>query len=108
MTNLRTGVAATEIGDAKIRTQEVGSIAQKFWFVEIAGHAFDRVILYADRGHSDRSDGELNALSRQGLAAGRRVSETVEAEDERAAIDLAFDMTQADFPLISGEPLACE
>jgi cyanophycin synthetase len=51
------------------------------------GNGFDRVILYPDRGNNDRRDGELNALLRRGLALGKRVSETVEAEGELAAID---------------------
>ena len=56
---------------------------------EIIGGGFDRVILYRDRGNSDRADGELNALLRRGLA-GRRVAETVEADDERAAMELGL------------------
>jgi cyanophycin synthetase len=57
---------------------------------ETVGHGFDRVILYEDRGHNDRADGELNALLRRGLAAGKRVSETLEAHDELGAIELAL------------------
>jgi cyanophycin synthetase len=57
---------------------------------EIAGHGFDRVLLYADRGHGDRADGELNALFRRGLKAGKRVAEAVEAASELAAIDEAL------------------
>ncbi len=56
----------------------------------IAGAGFDRVILYADAGHSDRSEGELNALFRRGLAAGRRVSEILEVRNEADAIRAAL------------------
>ena len=52
----------------------------------IVGNGFDRVILYEDRGNNDRANGELNALLRQGLAAGKRMGRTIEAADERAAI----------------------
>jgi cyanophycin synthetase len=54
------------------------------------GNAFDRVLLYADRGHSGRADGELNALLRRGLATGRRVREVTEAADEAAAVGAAL------------------
>jgi cyanophycin synthetase len=57
----------------------------------IAGDAFDRVILYADRDNSDRRDGELNALLRRGLASGKRVSEIQEVRHEREAIRSALD-----------------
>jgi cyanophycin synthetase len=56
----------------------------------IAGDGFDRVVLYADEGNSDRSDGELNALMRRGLAAGKRVSEIQEVRNERDAIRAAL------------------
>ncbi len=57
---------------------------------QTAGSAFDRVILYADWGHSGRADGELNALLRQGLNQSRRMSEIRETSTEREAIDLAL------------------
>jgi cyanophycin synthetase len=57
---------------------------------EVAGNGFDRVILYADRGHSGRADGELNALFRRGLGAGKRVGETVETPSEFEAIEEAL------------------
>ncbi|HEX3315039.1 MAG TPA: cyanophycin synthetase, partial [Gemmataceae bacterium] len=53
--------------------------------------AFDRVVLYADYGHAGRSDGELNALLRRGLAAGPRVRTIEELPSERAALDRALD-----------------
>jgi cyanophycin synthetase len=57
---------------------------------QIAGNGFDRIILYGDRGNRDRADGELNALLRQGLAAGRRVGDVQEVPDEPAAIRTAL------------------
>ncbi len=41
-----------------------------------AGGAFDRVLLYEDRGNNGCADGELNAMFRKGLKAGQRVAET--------------------------------
>lgn len=58
---------------------------------QIAGNGFDRVILYADWGNRDRADGDLTALLRQGLAAGRRVQQIEEARDEQTAIRAALD-----------------
>src|SRR5205085_2536875 len=57
---------------------------------EILGHGFDRVILYRDRGNNERADGELNAVLRRGLAAGRRVAEVVEADTEQDAAEAAL------------------
>jgi cyanophycin synthetase len=54
----------------------------------IVGGCFDRVVLYRDRGNSDRSDGELNALLVRGMHRGR--AEVVEAEGEREAIGSAL------------------
>jgi cyanophycin synthetase len=57
----------------------------------IAGAAFDRVLLYADWGNRERSDGELNALLRRGLAAGKRAALVAELSSEREAIHTALD-----------------
>jgi cyanophycin synthetase len=57
---------------------------------EALGGAFDRVILYEDRGHSGRADGELNALLRRGLAAGQRVAEVTEVPGELEAVAAAL------------------
>jgi cyanophycin synthetase len=56
----------------------------------VIGDGFDRVLLYQDRGHRDRADGELNALLRRGIAAGRRVAETAETVGELAAVETAL------------------
>lgn len=52
-----------------------------------AGDAFDDVILYADAGNADRTDGELNGLLKRGLAAGARVQRVTEEPTERAALE---------------------
>jgi cyanophycin synthetase len=69
---------------------------------EQAGGAFDRVILYADWGHSGRSDGELNAVLRQGLARGGGVREVQEVASERAALDLGLGSLEAGELLVLG------
>jgi cyanophycin synthetase len=79
---------------------------------EIVGAAFDRVVLYADKGVSDRANGELNDLLRRGLAAGQRVLETVETASEREAIATGFRDLRAGDLLVIGveaidEALAC-
>jgi cyanophycin synthetase len=71
-----------------------------------AGDAFDRVILYDDRGNNDRADGELNALFRRGLAAGRRVAETRGAPDEFQAIAAALgDLGPDDLVVVGVEAI---
>jgi cyanophycin synthetase len=57
---------------------------------EVVGHGFDRVLLYADRDNLNRADGEVNALLRRGLAAGRRVVETREVDGELLAVETAL------------------
>jgi cyanophycin synthetase len=57
----------------------------------ILGDGFDRVILYEDSTIYDRGEGETLALLRRGVDQSRRVAETVEAQGESAAIDLALD-----------------
>jgi cyanophycin synthetase len=69
---------------------------------EAVGHGFDRVILYEDRGNNDRTDGELNALLRRGLAAGKRVAETLEARDEPRAVELALQVLTPSELLVIG------
>jgi cyanophycin synthetase len=56
----------------------------------VAGGGFDRVLLYADRGNRERSDGDLNALLRRGMVNQGRVSEVREVGTEREAIELAL------------------
>ncbi|MBI1915875.1 MAG: cyanophycin synthetase [Planctomycetes bacterium] len=79
---------------------------------EIVGTAFDRVVLYADQDVNDRAGGELNALLRRGLAAGRRISETFETASEREAIATGFrDLRPGDLLVVGveaiEEALAC-
>jgi cyanophycin synthetase len=69
---------------------------------EEAGHAFDRVVLYADWGHSGRSDGELNKVLRDGLGRGRRVRTIVETPTEREALELALNFLRPGELLVIG------
>jgi cyanophycin synthetase len=57
---------------------------------EQLGAAFDKVILYEDYAASDRTTGELAALFRQGLSAGKRVAEIMEVPSQRQAIETAL------------------
>lgn len=57
---------------------------------QIIGDGFDRVFLYETDGSSDRADGELNVLLHRGIAAGRRVDETIRLGDESAAIEASL------------------
>jgi cyanophycin synthetase len=61
---------------------------------EMLGHTFDRVHLYEDGCTRGRPDGEIIALLRKGLAAGRRVAETTESRGERTTVDLALRTLQ--------------
>jgi len=68
---------------------------------EILGDAFDEVVLYQDQAQRGRSDGEVMALLRQGLAGARRTSTVEEIRGEFAAIDAALErLTPGDICLI--------
>ncbi len=53
---------------------------------EMMDLAFDRVVLYADVGHTGRDDGELNRFLKQGLSRGNRCRDIADAPSERQAI----------------------
>ena len=58
------------------------------------------------RGNRDRADGELNALLRRGIAAGRRVADTTEMPGERPAIEAALaDLRSGDLLVIGVESI---
>jgi cyanophycin synthetase len=57
---------------------------------EQLGAAFDRVILYEDYSACDRAAGEMTALFRQGLAAGKRAVEIIDVGDHRQAVETAL------------------
>ena len=59
---------------------------------EQLGGAFDRVVLYDDYSACDRAAGELAALFRQGLAAGKRAPEVIEVGDHRQAVETALSL----------------
>jgi len=69
---------------------------------EELGHAFDRVVLYADRGNNGRDDGELNAVLRRGLERGRRVREVIEVATESAAVEQTLRELHGDELLVIG------
>jgi cyanophycin synthetase len=69
---------------------------------ELLARAFDRVILYQDRGHSGRADGELNQLLRRGLDSGGRVNEVIEVAEELPAIETALATLGAGDLLVLG------
>jgi cyanophycin synthetase len=58
---------------------------------QILGDAFDDVILYQDAAQRGRSDGEVIALLREGLADARRTRRIDEIRGEFIAIDLALE-----------------
>jgi cyanophycin synthetase len=58
---------------------------------EILGDAFDEVILFEDQCQRGRSDGEVIALLRAGLANAKRTSSSTEVFGEFRAIDTAMD-----------------
>src|SRR5205823_5053649 len=57
---------------------------------QAVGNAFDRVILCAVPEGADSSRHRYGELLRRGLAAGKRVAETVEAGGEMEALELAI------------------
>ena len=69
---------------------------------EMMGRAFDRVVLYADVGHSGRDDGDLNKHLKQGLSRGSRIRAAVDAPTERRAIADAIDELQPGDLLVLG------
>jgi cyanophycin synthetase len=62
---------------------------------ELLGHAFDRVILYEDHYRRGRKEGEIMALFRQGLEAGRRVREVQEVLGWVKALEAALRSVRA-------------
>jgi len=57
---------------------------------EILGEAFDEVVLYQDDCQRGRSDGEVLALLREGLASASRTTRIEEVRGEFLAIDAAL------------------
>jgi cyanophycin synthetase len=72
---------------------------------EILGRSFDRIILYEDRDHSDRADGELNSLLRQGIRAGGS-PEVVEYPSEPEALAAAMaELRPGDLLVLGAESI---
>ncbi len=70
---------------------------------EILGSGFDQVWLYADRDNTDREDGELNRLVRQGMSqVAPRARRVVEFSEEFEAIEAALgDLRPGDLLVLS-------
>lgn len=69
---------------------------------EALGSVFDRILLYADRDNTDREDGELNQLVRQGIARAARAPEVDEFAEEFDAVEAALaDLRRGDLLLLS-------
>jgi cyanophycin synthetase len=67
----------------------------------ILGDAFDELVLYEDACQRGRSDGEVVALLRAGLAHAKRTRTIKEVRGEFAAIDTAFaHLTEGDLCLV--------
>jgi cyanophycin synthetase len=56
----------------------------------VIGEGFDRVILYRGTSNLDSDADELNGILRRGLNTGKRLTETIAVESERAAIETAL------------------
>jgi cyanophycin synthetase len=61
---------------------------------QILGDAFDEVVMFEDQCQRGRSDGEVIALLREGLAQAQRTTQRHEVFGEFAAIDLALNALQ--------------
>jgi cyanophycin synthetase len=67
----------------------------------ILGAGFDRVLLYLDRDNTDRVDGELNELVRQGMGhSPTRAREVLEFPEEFDAVEAALDDLRPDDLLV--------
>ncbi|MCA3237438.1 MAG: cyanophycin synthetase [Curvibacter sp.] len=67
----------------------------------ILGDAFDQIVLFEDACQRGRSDGEVLALLREGLAGATRVREVHEIRGEFVAIDTAMDtLAEGDLCLV--------
>ncbi len=62
---------------------------------EILGDAFDEVVMFEDQCQRGRSDGEVLALLREGLANAKRTTQQSEVFGEFLAIDIAMDKLKA-------------
>jgi cyanophycin synthetase len=61
---------------------------------QILGDAFDEVVMFEDQCQRGRSDGEVIALLREGLAQAQRTTQRHEVFGEFVAIDLALNALQ--------------
>ena len=83
----RRSVVISGAGDR--RDEDIRQITQ------ILGDAFDEVVMYEDQCQRGRSDGEVMALLREGLANAQKAQQRSEIYGEFLAIDTAMDRLQA-------------
>ena len=83
----RRSVVISGAGDR--RDEDIRQITQ------ILGDAFEEVVMYEDQCQRGRSDGEVMALLREGLANAQKAQQRSEIYGEFLAIDTAMDRLQA-------------
>ena len=76
-------------GPGDRRDEDIRQITQ------ILGDAFEEVVMYEDQCQRGRSDGEVMALLREGLAKAKKAQQRSEIYGEFLAIDTAMDRLQA-------------
>jgi cyanophycin synthetase len=76
-------------GPGDRRDEDIRQITQ------ILGDAFDEVVMYEDQCQRGRSDGEVMALLREGLAGAKKTTQRSEIYGEFLAIDTALAHLQA-------------
>ena len=76
-------------GPGDRRDEDIRQITQ------ILGDAFDEVVMYEDQCQRGRSDGEVMALLREGLASAKKTTQRSEIYGEFLAIDTALAHLQA-------------
>ena len=76
-------------GPGDRRDEDIRQITQ------ILGDAFEEVVMYEDQCQRGRSDGEVMALLREGLAQAKKAQQRSEIYGEFLAIDTAMDRLQA-------------
>jgi cyanophycin synthetase len=82
----RRSVVISGAGDR--RDQDIRQIT------EILGDSFDEVVIFEDQCQRGRSDGEVMALLREGLAGAKKATQRFEIYGEFLAIDQAMDALQ--------------
>lgn len=93
ISSARYTVAVSGVGDR--RDNDLHALTR------ILGSAFDNVRLYEDACQYGRTDGEVTALLREGLAGTSRVSLVEEILGELVTIDCALSLLEPDDPCLA-------